>query len=486
MTFTTNLLIAGELRAGGGDARDILNPATGAVLTSVPDASIDDLDAAIDAASRAWPAWDHHAPVVRAGILRKVAAAIEAEAERLADILVAEVGKPISEARGEINAASGYFAYAATLAETLTDETRYTAQRGEEIWTKRRPHGVVGAIIPWNYPSALVSRKVAPALAAGNAVVLKADEKTPLSALALGDLLHRTGLLPAGLVNIVTGSGESIGARLTTHPAVDFLTMTGSGNAGKAILRAASSRVTPVSLELGGNAPFIVLPTADLDAAVRDAVFSRHMNNGQVCIATERIYVHESVEEQFVRKYVEQVGRIRPADPRRESTIVGPKVSAEERERTEQSLEASVKAGARLLVGGDRPTGDEYGAGFWLNPAVLVDVDEATPAVREELFGPVTPIARFDDWNDVVANANASDYGLSAYVYTARLDEAYRASDDLRYGEVYVNRVGAEEVNGFHAGFRQSGLGGDDGPHGFDQYFLRQTTYLRHDLTGGE
>ncbi|MDU0345683.1 aldehyde dehydrogenase family protein [Microbacterium sp. KSW2-29] len=478
--ITTDLLIAGELTAGHGAPREVRNPATEEVVAVVHDGSTDDLERALAAADRAWGPWAATPPGERAAILRRIADLLDEHAEELAQLLVAEVGKPISEARGETGATSGYFRYTASLLETLTDEMGYTPNRGESLWVRRRPHGVVGAIIPWNYPSALTSRKIAPAIAAGNAIVVKPDEKTPLSALAVARIIHESGLLPDGLVNVVTGPGEVIGSALVTSRTTQMISMTGSTFAGKAILAAAASQVKPVSLELGGNAPLIVMPDADLDHAVAETVASRHANNGQVCICAERIYVHRDVYDDFVQRYVAAVGELVVGDPLSESTQLGPKVSRAELEKTQALVEESVAQGARVVLGADLPDAEAFRAGYWMNPVVLADVTDEMAVFTHEVFGPVSPISSFDTWDEVVARANDTNYGLSAYVFTSSLDTAFRASDDLSFGEVYVNRTGPEEMNGFHIGFRESGLGGDDGPHGFDQFFRRQTTYVRH------
>jgi lactaldehyde dehydrogenase/glycolaldehyde dehydrogenase len=480
MEIVTDLLIGGVLRPGGGPGRDVENPATGEVLAKVADADEADLDAALSAAAGAWPDWSATPEPERAGILRRLGAAIGERSAELADILVAELGKPITEATGELGGTVGFLTHSASLLETRSDEIRYTANRNEEIWLRRRPHGVIGAIIPWNFPSALVTRKLGPALAAGNSIVIKADEKTPLSALALGRIIAESGLLPPGTVSVLTGAGETIGRGLVRDRRTDLLTMTGSSAAGKAILADAAPFVKPVLLELGGNAPFIVMPDADLGLAVQDAVASRHLNNGQVCIANERTFVHESIYPEFVGLYVDAVSRLVVADPREPTTQIGPKVSGPELDKTLSMLRASVGEGARLAVGGDRLSGAGYGAGHWISPAVLTGVRDDMTVMRDELFGPVTPIASFGSWDEVVSRANASRYGLSAYVYTSDLGVGMRASRDLAFGEVYVNRVGPEEVNGFHAGFRESGLGGDDGAHGLDGYFRKQTVYLRY------
>jgi lactaldehyde dehydrogenase/glycolaldehyde dehydrogenase len=477
---STNLLIGGTLRAGAGAARAVLNPATEETIVTVNDGSTDDLQEALEAAEAAWRDWSTTPPSERANILRKIADILDEHKEELAELLVAEVGKPISEARGETGATSGYFRYTASLLDTLVDEVGYTPNRNENMYVRRRPHGVVGAIIPWNYPSALTSRKIAPAIAAGNAIVLKPDEKTPLSALAVARIIHESKLLPDGLVNVVTGPGSTIGAALVKSRITQMITMTGSTVAGKAILAAAADQVKPVSLELGGNAPLIVMPDADLEYAVAEAVASRHSNNGQVCICAERVFVHRDVYDKFISLYCEAVGELVVGDPRAESTQLGPKVSHEELAKSQALVDTSIEQGARVVSGGEELLGDEFTTGYWMRPIVLADVTDTMAVFENEIFGPVTPISVFDTWNEVVVRANATTSGLSAYVFTTDLETAFRASDELLFGEVYVNRTGPEEINGFHTGFRESGLGGDDGPHGFDQFFRRQTTYLRH------
>lgn len=480
MPYPTDLLVAGILRPGHGTARAVENPANEQTLVAVNDADDNDVESAIAAAREAWPAWAATPEPERAERLRGLAAALSAARDQLAGIIVAELGKPITEAEAEIGATVGFVTHSASLLETRTDEIRYTGRAQEEVWTRRRPHGVVAAIIPWNFPSALVTRKLAPALAAGNTVVLKADENTPLSALAIARIVADSGLFPAGVVNVLTGAGESVGKALVRSPQTDLITMTGSSTAGKMILADAANLVKPVHLELGGKAPFIVLDDADLDLAVEDAVASRHLNCGQVCIANERTFVHESIYQRFVERYVDAVSKLVIADPRNHGTQIGPKVSSTELNKTMATLAASVEQGASVAFGGQRLQGAGFERGHWLAPAVVTNVRDDMTIMRDELFGPVTPVASFASWEEVTERANASRYGLSAYIYTSDLSTGMRASRDLSFGEVYINRPGPEEINGFHVGYRESGLGGDDGAHGLDGYFRKQTVYVRY------
>lgn len=480
MPYSTELLIAGRQRPGGGSARAVENPANEETIAQVNDATLEDADEAINAAATAWKEWARVPEPERAAALRGLAALVRNSAADLSATIVAELGKPIRQAQDELGGTSGFLEHAASLLETRHDEIRYTGRAREEVWTRRRPRGVVAAIIPWNFPSALVTRKIGPAIAAGNAIVVKADEKTPLSALAIGDLVTRSGLFPDGLINVITGPGESVGRHLVRSPLTNLITMTGSSSAGKAILADAAELVKPVSLELGGKAPFIVMGDADVDRAVEDAVASRHMNCGQVCIANERTFVHRDIYEDFVQRYVSAVGDLVIADPADKATDVGPKVSNPELDKTLQILHDSVDAGARCLIGGGRPAGRAYQRGHWVQPAVLADVTDGMPIMTDEVFGPVTPITAFESYDEVITRANNTRYGLSAYVYTDDLSTAMSFSNDLEFGEVYINRAGPEEINGFHVGFKESGIGGDDGAHGLEGYFRKQTVYLRY------
>jgi lactaldehyde dehydrogenase / glycolaldehyde dehydrogenase len=458
----------------------VIRPATGEVLVEVPDASLADATAAVEAAGRAWREWAAVPELARADALRKLGSLLRQDSDRLASIIVDELGKPIAEAEGEVGGTVGFVEHAASLLETQADEIRFTRNRREEIWTRRRPYGVVAAIVPWNFPSALVARKLGPALAAGNAIVLKADEKTPLSALAIAEIVHSSGLFPDGLVNVLTGPGESVGHALVTSAGTHLVTMTGSSEVGKEILASAARLVKPVHLELGGKAPFIVMPDADLGTAVTDAVASRHLNNGQVCIANERTFVHESIFDDFLGRYVASVEALVVGDPHDRRTQIGPKVSEDELAKTLSIVGRAVEQGAKVLTGGNQLTDGDFSRGTWMAPTVIGDVSDDMDVMRNEVFGPVTPVSSFANWDEVVRRANASPYGLSAYVYTSNLETAMTASRDLEFGEVYINRVGPEEINGYHAGFRESGLGGDDGAHGLDGYSRKQTTYVRY------
>ena len=344
------MLIAGR-RVDSAERRDVISPATGAAIANVPDASLAQVDEALAAARDAQPGWAALAPIERARVMQRVAGLIRRDAEMLARIVVDEQGKPINEARGEVGGAAEFFSYFAEFARRIEGEILPSDARDEQIWIQRVPVGVVVGIIPWNYPAALVSRKVAPSMIAGNTIVLKPHEMTPLSALFMAGLFEEAGV-PAGVVNIVTGAGETVGERLVNAPGVDLITMTGSVPTGKRIMSAAAQNLTPISLELGGKAPFIVMPDADLDLAVRSAITSRFMNCGQVCICNERTFVHEDIYPRFLDAFVAEAKALRIGDPQDDKTDIGPKVSKEELEKVEAMVGAAIDRGARALIGG--------------------------------------------------------------------------------------------------------------------------------------
>jgi lactaldehyde dehydrogenase/glycolaldehyde dehydrogenase len=342
--------------------------------------------------------------------------------------------------------------------------------------------GVVAAIIPWNYPAALVSRKVAPSMIAGNTIVLKPHEETPLSALFMAQLFEKAGV-PAGVINIITGSGVEIGEVLTSHPDIDLVTMTGSVPTGKRIMVNAAANLVPVSLELGGKAPFIVMDDCDIDYAVRSAVTSRYMNCGQVCICNERTLVHERVYDQFLEKFVAASQKLRLGDPLLEATDLGPKVSLRELEKVEQMIDKAIGAGAQAVLRGGRPDRPPVEGGFWLTPTVLTGVNSSMSIMQDEIFGPIVPIMKVADFDEALSVANDSRFGLSAYLFTNDFSKIMRAINEVNFGELYINRIGPEALQGFHTGYRSSGLGGDDGSHGLEAFMRKKTVYANYSGT---
>lgn len=470
------MYIGGSWVAASGTT-PVINPADESVVAEAPEGEVEHAGQALEAARAAQREWGRRSGPERGAVLRAVAAGIRSRKEELASLVVAEQGKTITEARGEIDGAAGFFDYFAGYERAQVGSMFAPDGRGEQLYIKSIPYGVVVGITPWNFPAAIFARKVAPAIMAGNAIVLKPSQETPLTALALARVAEECGA-PAGVVNVVTGGGRTLGDALVRHEITDMVTVTGSVRAGREILAAAAEKIIPVSLELGGKAPFVVLEDADLDAAVESAVAARFWNCGQVCTCNERTYVHSSVYEEFVERFVEAASSLRMGDPTREDVQMGPKVSGAELEKIEGAVENAVREGASVALGGSRPEGEGFARGYWFEPTVLTGVTNDMDVVQEEVFGPVLPVQPFDDFEEALGLANDSKYGLTAYLFTSDLNRAMRAIDDIDFGEVYINKIGPEQIQGFHTGYRLSGLGGDDGQYGYERYLRRKTVYL--------
>jgi lactaldehyde dehydrogenase/glycolaldehyde dehydrogenase len=467
-----------------GETRPVINPADESVLAAVPEADAGHAERALEAARRAQREWGRKSGRERGTVLRAIAGGIRARQEELARLVVAEQGKTITEARGEVgDAAAGFFDYYATFERAQVGSMFAPDETNEQLLVRSVPYGVVVGIIPWNYPAALFARKVAPAIMAGNTVVLKPHEDTPLAALALAGIVEEAGV-PPGVVNVVTGAGRTVGDALVRHPITGMVSMTGSVRGGREILAAAAENITPVSLELGGKAPFIVLEDADLTAAVENAVDARFWNCGQVCTCNERTYVQRGLYDEFVERFVEAASALRMGDPTREDVQMGPKVNEPEVTKVEALVKEAVEQGAKVVLGGGRPEGEEFERGYWFEPTVLTGTTNEMDIVQREVFGPVLPIQPFDDFDEVIDLANDSRYGLTAYVFTSDLHRAMRAIEDIDFGEIYVNKIGPEQLQGFHTGYRLSGMGGDDGPYGYERYLRRKTVYLHYDGFG--
>lgn len=457
---------------------DVENPATEAVIASVPNGSADDADRALVAARAAQPAWEAMPPAARGQLLRDLARLILENRERLARVVVAEQGKPIQEARGEVEGAALYLTYAAEEARRITGDIIPSDMPDEQIWIQRVAHGVAVALTAWNYPAALMCRKIGPALIAGNTVVVKSHEGTPISALEIAQLSAQLDF-PPGVINVVSGTGEGIGAALVRHPIPRLITLTGSVRAGKDVFRNAADDLKLLRLELGGKAPFVVAEDADIGAAVRAAVLSRFENCGQICICNERMYVHDRIADQFTERFVRAVKALKVGDP---ATMVdvGPKFSGPELQKVARMVASAKEAGAEVLTGGGRMSGPEFARGHWFEPTVLSVDDNQMAIMQDEVFGPVVPIMRISDFDEGLRLANESRYGLSAYVFTKDLRRMMRLVRELKFGEIYVNRPGGDAVHAHHAGIRDSGIGGEDGKYGLDAYFQKKTIYVNY------
>ncbi|MFC7132817.1 MULTISPECIES: aldehyde dehydrogenase [Salinibaculum] len=473
-TPETNHYIDGAWRAGSPEI-DVLNPATEDVVATIPDADEDVVAEALAAAQAAQDEWGATPGVERAEVIRDIGSVIEDHVGDIGDVLMAEQGKPKSAADGEVTGTLTLADYAAGWGRRIEGDIVPSDNREEQIQLQRHPMGVVAAIVPWNYPIAVLMRKILPALIAGNAVVVKPSSTTPLSAIRVFELLDEELDLPDGLLNLVLG-GSDVGDALVTSRDTDMVTMTGSTRVGKVIMEAAAENLTPVSLELGGKAPAIVAADADLDAAVEDILTARITNAGQVCTCAERVFVHEDVAEEFTEKYVAATEALDLGAPESDPDM-GPQVTRGELDWTHSSVESAVDSGATLLAGGEPPSGSDFETGFWYAPTVLGDVDPSMDVVEEEVFGPVTPIVTVDSVEQAVEYANRSRYGLSSYVFTEDYRTAMKTVQDLDYGETYVNRTLGEAWQGHHIGWNESGMGGDDGKYGVLKYTQIKSVY---------
>jgi lactaldehyde dehydrogenase/glycolaldehyde dehydrogenase len=454
-----------------------VNPATEEEISTLRGPSPEQIEVAVQAALEAQRAFAQESAPARGQLLRDVACVIDANAEELAQTVSREVGKPLSQARGEVAFSATYFRYMAEWDRRIEGEVLPGETHDETIALMRVPVGVVAVICPWNFPIALFARKVAPALVTGNAVIVKPSETTPLATLQLVGLLADKSVLPPGLVNLVVGDGR-VGHELVSSKDVAMVTFTGHRDTGKKIMEAASANLTRVSLELGGKAPVIVARDADLKLAVDAVVDARHLNTGQVCTCPERVFVDRAVYEPFVNMYVERVNRLRIGRPE-DDLDLGPLASARQLEKAEEAVDQARSEGATVVTGGARPSGmDLFKRGYWFSPTVLVDIKPEMQVMRDETFAPITPVMGVTSVAEALALANDSRYGLSAYLFTEDYRSAMRLVRDVKAGEIFLNRIGGESYHAFHNGHRDSGIGGEDGKHGVLAYTQLKSVYF--------
>ena len=449
----------------GKGVDEIRNPATGALIASVPRFGFDETAQAIEAASRAFGPWAKKLPKERANILRRWFDLVVANREDIALIMTSEQGKPLAEARGEVDYAAGFIEFFAEEAKRVYGEINPTFRADSRILVLKQPIGVVAAITPWNFPAAMITRKVAPALAVGCPVVVKPAPETPLTALALAGLAIRAGF-PAGVLNMVTGDAPAIGRAMCEHPAVRFVGFTGSTEVGKLLMRQAAGTVKKVGLELGGNAPFIVFDDAHVDAAVEGAIVSKFRNMGQTCVCANRIYAQEGIYDAFVAKLTEAVGKLRVGDGAEDGVQQGPLINEEAVEKVEAHVADALEKGAKATIGGKRhPLGRTF-----YEPTVLAGLDASMRIAREETFGPVAPVFEFKDEADAIRLANDTQYGLAAYFYARDLGRVWRVAEALEYGMVGVNSGAISTELAPFGGVKESGLGREGSRHGAEEF----------------
>lgn len=459
-------LINGEwISASDGREIEVDNPASGKIIARVPSLTGSEAKTAIAAAKAALPGWSRMAAKDRTAILRRWFTLIVENADDLAALMTAEQGKPLAEAKGEALYAASFVEWFAEEAKRVYGETVPAPGTDKRIIVMKQPIGVCAAITPWNFPAAMITRKAAPALAAGCTMIVKPAEQTPLTALALGVLAEQAGI-PAGVFQVITGDAKEIGGVLTASDTVRKLSFTGSTEVGRILMAQSAPTIKKLSLELGGNAPFIVFDDADLDAAVEGALASKYRNAGQTCVCSNRIYVQSGVYDAFAEKLVARVAALEVGDGHQPGVTIGPLIDASAVEKVEDHIADALAKGAKLLIGGQRHA---LGATFY-QPTVLAEATQQMKIAREETFGPVAPLFRFETEEEVIAMANDTEFGLAAYFYTENVRRTWRVAEALEYGMVGHNSgLISNEVAPF-GGVKQSGLGREGSHHGIDEY----------------
>ncbi|NBD22000.1 succinate-semialdehyde dehydrogenase [Aquabacterium fontiphilum] len=453
----------------------VIDPATGTELARVSNLGAAEAQEAIAAANRAWPAWRALTAKARGAIMMKWFHLIHQHADDLARILTAEQGKPLAEAKGEVAYGASFIEWFAEEARRVYGETIPTTDPSKRYLVMRQPIGVCAAITPWNFPIAMITRKVAPALAAGCPVVIKPAEATPLSALALAELAQRAGM-PAGVLNVLTADGRQsidVGQALCSSDVVRHLSFTGSTEVGRILMAQCAPTIKKLALELGGNAPFIVFDDADLDAAVEGALISKYRNAGQTCVCANRLYAQAGIYDDFVTRLAQKVGEMRVGNGFEPGVTQGPLIDGEALGKVEAMVGDALVKGARVVVGGQRA---DVAGGHFYQPTVLADVNASMRMAREEIFGPVAPVFKFDTEADAIALANDTEFGLASYFYSRDVGRIFRVGEALEYGMVGINTGLISTCEVPFGGVKQSGLGREGARQGIDDYL--ETKYL--------
>ncbi len=467
----TDLWIGGKWRKASDNARfDVIDPATENVITSVASASVEDAKAAIDAAQDAFEGWAGRKPRERAEILRKAYETIMAQAERLAKLITLENGKALSDSRGEVAYAAEFFRWYAEEAVRNIGEVSRAPASGARIFVQHKPAGIAVLVTPWNFPAAMATRKIGPALAAGCPVVLKPASETPLTMLALMPLLEEAGV-PAGVVNVIPSrrSGAVVSAMLH-DPRVRVVSFTGSTEVGRKLLHEAADNVVKPAMELGGNAPFIVFEDADIDAAIEGAMIAKMRNMGEACTAANRFYVQEKVHDEFAQKLTAKMAGLKMGNGLQDGVALGPLVNAEGRDKVKALVEDAVKKGAKVLTGGTALDGK----GYFYPATVLTNVPDGADMLNEEIFGPVASIQTFRSEDEVIRRANDTEYGLVAYLYTKDLSRGMRVSEKLDFGMIGLNRGLVSDPAAPFGGTKQSGIGREGAHEGMMEFMETQ------------
>lgn len=469
------MFINGRFVLGLNGSRTVLNPSTEEVVSEISEASIEQVDQAVQSAAQVQPSWARRPAIERAAYLRQISSKIRGQKESLARVISEEQGKVLALSRFEVEAAADYIDYMAEWARRYEGTILQSDRSRENIFLFKAPMGVVAGILPWNFPFFLIARKMAPALVTGNTIIIKPSEDTPNNAAEFARIVSETEL-PAGVFNLVCGAGETVGAALAAHPGIDFVTFTGSVKTGSRIMKAAADNITKVSLELGGKAPAIVMDDANLDVAVKAIHDSRVTNSGQVCNCAERVYVQEDIAAEFIKRMTVMMATTPYGDPLQDGVVMGPLINQEQLNKVAWMVEQAVKEGAKIATGGKK---GRQAHGFYYEPTVLINCRQDMDVLHREIFGPVLPIVPFKTLDEAISMANDSDYGLTSSIYTQDLDVAMRACNELKFGETYVNRENSEAIQAFHSGWRRSGIGGDDGRLGLEEFLQTHAVYIQ-------
>jgi len=459
------------------DYIDVLDPCTEDVIAKAPRGKQKEADAAINAALASQHAWSLLPSVERARYLKAMAGVIRENRVMLAETLAKEQAKVKALAQVEIDVTAEYYDYYAGFARAYEGEIIQSDRPGEQIYLHKLPIGVVVGICPWNFPFFVMARKVAPSLLTGNTIVVKVSEEAPLTCLEFTKLLDKINL-PKGVLNVVCGYGNEIGEALTNNKNVGIISLTGSVDSGHKVMNAAAKNITKVSLELGGKAPAIVCKDADMEVAVKAIVASRVIYSGQVCNCAERVYVEEAVYDEFVEKLTAAMKAVKVGNASDDGGIdMSAQINQKQLDKIAGMVERAQSAGAKVLLGGKKSTA--FDKGYFYEPTIIVDVKQDAEIMQKEVFGPVLPVMKVADFDEALQLANDSEYGLTSAVYTKDINKMLRATKELKFGEVYFNRENFEAIQGFHAGWRKSGIGGADGKHGLEEYLQTKTVYIQ-------
>jgi lactaldehyde dehydrogenase/glycolaldehyde dehydrogenase len=458
------------------ESMNVINPATGEAFDTITFATVEEVNDAVEKSKHAQQEWEKVTQPNRAEHVKMLIPLLEQNKNEIAEFYVKEQGKILSSAIGEIDKAIQFIDYMTSLSMSNKGEVLQNTRENETIQLTKKPIGVTAGIVPWNAPIMVLMRKVIPALITGCSVVIKPSEETSLLTLKLAQLFKQS-TIPAGLVQILPGTGETVGTQLAQHPDIQLISLTGSMKAGKSVFENSASNIKKMNLELGGNAPVLVTANANLDKAVDYIVTARINNAGQVCTCPERIFVHDDVHSDFVTKLATKMKALKVGDPFDENTDYGAIINQKQLDSIDSKVKQAVDNGAKLVLGGTKIDS----SGYYYAPTILDNVNPEDEAFKNEIFGPVIPIVTYTDFEEAINHANHTNAGLSSYIFSENLKEVMTATERLKFGEVYANCEAEEVVNGYHAGWRESGLGGADGIHGFEEYYNTTVSYIRYD-----